>query len=248
MAHSSEPSRQSLAPLALGALGGALLASRPGSSAARALLRGAGLALVAYAASPLLERVIIAVGERRRRVALRSSVEIDRPLASVFAFFKDFENLPRVVGALRSITDYQDGRSHWEAYTPAGQLIEWDVVVTKYVPNNVIGLESVPGSLVDIRAQFRFTRVSPTRTKLDVEAYFSPRTTGFHDALRALMSVATERRIRGDLDHMRFYLESALPSEPEPEPVGPAPESVTPPDPPHHDPSHGEPTGARRSE
>lgn len=212
------------------------------------MLRGAGVALVAYAARPMLERAIIAAGERRRRVALRSSVEIDRPLTAVFGFFKDFENLPRVVGALRSVTDYQDGRSHWEGYTPAGQPIEWDVVVSKYVPNSVIGFESVPGSHVDFRAQFRFTRLSPTRTRLDVETYFSPGTTGLRDAVRAIVSVGTERRIRGDLDHMRFYLESVLPLEPEPEPGSAKPPEPTPPAPPHHDQTPAEPTGARRSE
>jgi len=251
VAHSSEPSNHSLTQLALGALGGALLGSDPEHPAARRLLRGAGVALVAYAARPWIERAILNAGDRRRRVALRSSVEIDRPLLSVFAFFKDFENLPRVIGSVRSITDYQDGRSHWEAYTPAGESIEWDVVVTKYVPNSVIGFESVPGSPVDVRAQFRFTRISTMRTRLDVETYFSPHTTGLGDAIRALLSPANERRLLGDLDHMRFYLESVLPLEPESQmesAEGDEPAAITRPDPRHHDPSLDEPTGARRSE
>lgn len=251
MAHSSESSNHSLTQLALGALGGALLGSAPEHPGARRLARGAGVALVAYAARPWIERAILTAGERRRRVALRSSFEIERPLLVVFAFFKDFENLPRVIGSVRSITDYQDGRSHWEAYTFGGEAIEWDVVVTKYVPNSVIGFESVPGSVVDVRAQFRFTRISPTRTRVDVETYFAPHTTGLRDAIRALLGPANERRLLGDLDHMRFYLESVLPLELEPQPE-PADEEasadVTRPAPRHHDPSLGEPTGARRSE
>jgi len=222
------------------------------------VLRGAGAALVLYAARPWIERAILAAGERRRRVALRSSVEIDRPLQAVFAFFKDFENLPRVVGSVRSITDYQDGRSHWEAYTPAGQPIEWDVVVTKYVPNSVIGFESVPGSVVDVRAQFRFTRISSTRTRFDVETYFAPHVTGLGDAMRAIVTPANERRIMGDLDHMRFYLETVLPLEPEPQEARAERDErdesrdesadVRPPAPQHHDPTLAEPTGVRREE
>jgi len=209
----SKPSSQSLEQVALGAVGGALLAARPEHRGARNLVRAAGLALIAYAASPLLARAIRAAGAKRRRVALRSSVEVDRPLPAVFAFFKDFENLPRVVGALRSVVDYQDGRSRWQAYTLAGEPIEWDVVVTKYVPNTVIGWESVPNSPVDVRTQIRFTPVSATRTRIDVEAYFAPATTGFADAVRALMAVGNERRLKGELDHVRFYLESVLPEE-----------------------------------
>jgi uncharacterized membrane protein len=204
---------ESLEHVALGALGGALLAAKPEHRGARTLVRGAGLALVAYAAAPIVSHLIRAAATRRRRVALRSSIEVDRPLPAVFAFFKDFENLPRVVGSLRSVVDYQDGRSHWQAYTPAGQLIEWDVVVTKYVPNSVIGWESTPNSPVDVRAQLRFTPVSATKTRIEVEVYFSPPATGFADALRAFIVVANERRLTAELDHLRFYLESVLPEE-----------------------------------
>ena len=209
----SKPSSQSLEQVALGALGGALLAANPEHRGARSVARAAGLALIVYAASPLIGRVIRAAGARRRQVALRSAIEVDRPLPAVFAFFKDFENLPRVMGALRSVVDYQDGRSHWRAYTMAGNLVEWDVVVTKYVPNTVIGWESVPNSVVDVRVQLRFSPVSATRTRLDVEAYFSPATTGLSDALRALIAPGNERRLKSELDHVRFYLESVLPEE-----------------------------------
>jgi uncharacterized membrane protein len=202
-----------LEQLALGALGGALLAASPEHRGTRAVARAAGLALIALAASPMLGRVILSAGARRRRVALRSSIEVDRPLPAVFAFFKDFENLPRVVGALRSVTDYQDGRSHWQAYTLAGQLIEWDVVVTKYVPNTVIGWESTRNSPVDVRSQLRFTPVSATRTRIEVEVYFAPAATGLADAIRSFIAVANERRLKAELEHLRFYLETVLPEE-----------------------------------
>jgi uncharacterized membrane protein len=207
------PSNQPLEQLALGALGGALLSANPQNRGARAVVRGAGLALIALAASPYLLRLIRIAGTRRRRVAMRSSIEVDRPLPAVFAFFKDFENLPRVVGSLRSVVDHQDGRSHWEAYTIGGHVVEWDVVVTKYVPNTVIGWESVPGSPVDVRAQLRFTPVTATRTRMDVEVYFSPPSSGLADALRALVVMANEPRLKAELDHVRFYLESVLPEE-----------------------------------
>lgn len=209
----SQSTKRPLEHLALGALGGALLASNPEGRGARAIVRGAALALVVLAASPILDRLIRSAGTRRRRIALRSSIEVDRPLPAVFAFFKDFENLPRVLGDVHSVLDYQDGRSHWQAYTPAGRLIEWDVVVTKYVPNTVIGFESVPNSAVDVRTLLRFSPVTATRTRIDVETYFAPEMSGFADSLRALIAVANERRLKSELDHIRFYLESVLPEE-----------------------------------
>lgn len=218
MAHSSESSDRSLEHVAIGALGGALLGAKPGGRGARTLARGAGLALIAYAAKPLIERLIRSAGAKRREVAFRSFVEVDRALPGVFTFFKDFENLPRVVGGLRSVIDYQDGRSHWEAYTPSGHLVEWDVVVTKYVPNTVIAWESTPNKVADLRGQLRFSPISPARTRIDVEVYFSPVVTNLADAVRALLAGPSERRIRGEFDHVRFYLESVLPPGPAPSP------------------------------
>src|SRR5262249_30111882 len=85
--------RESVEHVALGALGGVLLAASPPSRTGRTLARGAGLALIAYAASPLLSRLLRAAAARRRQIALRSFFEVDRSLPVVFAFFKDFENL-----------------------------------------------------------------------------------------------------------------------------------------------------------
>jgi uncharacterized membrane protein len=224
VAHSSESSSRSLEHVALGALGGALLAAEPDGRGARTLARGVGLALIAYAAKPIVERLILAAGAKRREVALRSFVEVDRPLPGVFAFFKDFENLPRVVGALRSVVDYQDGRSHWEGFTPAGHLVEWDVVVTKYVPNTVIAWESTPNKVADLRVQLRFSPITPARTRIEVEAFFSPVVTDLAEAVSAILAGPSERRLRAEFDHVRFYLESVLPPAPLPE--TPAPDAT----------------------
>ena len=53
------------------------------------------------------------------------AIEIERPVSDVFAFFKDFENFPRVFGGLRSVIDYENGLSHWEAYSPSGAIVAW---------------------------------------------------------------------------------------------------------------------------
>lgn len=194
--------------IAVGALGGLLLGleSRDGKSSE--LLHLAGLALIGVAAQPIVETLLRRAGERRRSVAIRGSIEIGRPVEDVFAFIKDFENLPLVVHSLRSVVDYQDGRSRWEAYTPAGNLVQWSTVVTKYVPNTVIAWESVPGEPVEARVAIRFAPVGPARTRLEIEASYRPTHTALRDAIRALTTASLENRVRKDMEHARFYLES----------------------------------------
>jgi uncharacterized membrane protein len=193
---------------AIAAVGGALIGlSRRGRGSAVARL--AGVALVGVAARPFVTAAITRAGARRRNIAFQSSVEIERPVADVFAFFKDFENFPRVIGAVRSVVDYQDGRSHWEVYTPSGSVLSWDAVVTKYVPNSVIAWESVVRSLVESAGVARFTAISPTRTRVDLSVTHHPLHTTLKDAVRALLATDPRKTVNDNLDRIRFYLESS---------------------------------------
>jgi uncharacterized membrane protein len=201
----------SLPDLAAGALGGALLGSAAADARGR-VARLAGLALVGLATRRIVAELIRDVGDRRRQVVMRSAIDIERPVADVFAFLNDFENFPRVVGNLRSVVDYQDGRAHWEAYTPTGHIVEWDTVITKYVPRSVIAWESTSGSEVRMTSLVRFTALSPTRTHVDLQTTYCPPHTGVHDAIRTLFGPAQEKRLHEDLVHARYYLESLAPA------------------------------------
>lgn len=199
--------------MAAGLLGGALIggAAKDGNGRIARLL---GLALLGVAARRTLKEALRDLGDRRRQIVMRSSIEIERNVADVFAFLNDFENFPLVVGNLRSVTDYQDGRAHWEAYTPSGHLVEWDTVITKYVPRSVIAWESTANSEVRMTSLVRFTAVSPTRTRIDLETTYCPPHTGVHDAIRSLFGPAQEKRLQADLVHARYYLESLAPKAP----------------------------------
>jgi len=201
--------------LAVATMGGVLIGMARKNSRAGTLARLAGLAMIGIAARPLLSAAVRKAGARRRSVAMKSSIEIARPVAEVFAFFKDFENFPRVIGAVRSVLDYQDGRSHWELYTPSGAVVAWDAVVTKYVPNSVIAWESVVRSLVDSSGIVRFAALSPSRTRVDLAITHRPIQTTLKDAVRTLLAPNANNQIDRHLDRIRFYLESlpVAPSE-----------------------------------
>jgi uncharacterized membrane protein len=202
------PTSDLLDALAVAAMGGILIGISGKKSRVATLTRLAGLAMIGIAARPLVSAAVRKAGARRRSIASTSSIEIARPVAEVFSFFKDFENFPRVIGAVRSVLDYQDGRSHWELYTPSGAVVAWDAVVTKYVPNTVIAWESVVRSLVDSSGIVRFTALSPSRTRVDLSITHRPIQTTLKDAVRTLLAPHGSNRIDQNLDQIRFYLES----------------------------------------
>jgi uncharacterized membrane protein len=188
---------------------GALLAyarghTARGSRSIAARLTASGLLLAAFA--PELTRQLLRLGAARRRVHLRTTVEIDRPVNEVFEFCRDFENFPRIVQSLRRITDYQDGRSCWEVIAPSGEVLSWNSEVTKYVPNVVIAWRSLPGSVVDCNGLIRFSPSSRGGTRLRVEVDYDPCHTGISDAVRALFDVPRTEQLEADLARANFYL------------------------------------------
>jgi uncharacterized membrane protein len=189
-------------------IGGALLglsSRRPGRWRAITALAGAGL--LAEALSRATVHSIERAGEARRTVHLHTAIHIGRPVHDVFVFCKDFENFPRIVGALRQVTDFQDGRSHWVAATPSGGRLEWDAVVTKYVPNCVIGWHSVPGSSVESSGIMRFAPAPDGGTRVEVDLRYTPHDTGLGDALLAIADTPRTRQLEHDLERMSTYLE-----------------------------------------
>jgi len=199
-----------MASVAMALVGGALLGTS-GRGPSSWLLRLAGAALVVRAAEPLFGPVVRDASARRQHLSTHTSLDVDRPVADVFAFFKDFENFPRVTDGLKCVVDHQDGRSHWEAFTPSGDVVAWDAVVTKYVPNVVIAWRSVPGSLVDMSGLVRFTPLSPTRTHLEMDlSYARSAADGrLTDALHSFVAPNPARRLEETLRRTRLYLEAS---------------------------------------
>jgi uncharacterized membrane protein len=185
-----------------------LLGLSGGGRRGRVGLRLLGLGLIAFASRPAVEDRVRRAGQRRRTLAIKTVIDIERPVTDVFAFLKDFENFPRVIGGIESVIDYQDGRSRWEIFTPSGRTLSWDAVVTKYVPNSVIAWESVPDSTVETSGLVRFIRLSPRWTRLELSMTYRPTFTDLDDAVHSLFGPRASRRLRADLEHARFYLES----------------------------------------
>ena len=170
------------------AVGGGLVlygSRRRGTLGALVGLAGAGM--VANAMAPVVGSLLRSAGLARQTVSLHTTVVVDRPVREMFALCSNFENFPRVVGELRDVTDFDDGRSRWAIAKASGELLEWDVVVTKYVPGQVIAWESVPNSPIESSGVVRFAPEGADRTRLDFTLRYRPAFTSLGDAVRALV-------------------------------------------------------------
>jgi uncharacterized membrane protein len=196
--------------LLLGLVGGALVGARGRLSApARAAATISGLALIGAAAHRPLARALCHAGTRRRSGRLAVSLVVLQPVEVVFGFCRDFENFPKLIGALRGVRDYGDGRSHWCASTPTGGIVEWDTVTTKYVPNRVIAWTSVPGSPVEMSGRLRFVP-EDHHTCVTVDAHYRVVDGTMADAVAALFTPRRSHELEADAGHLGTYLNSLL--------------------------------------
>jgi uncharacterized membrane protein len=70
------------------------------------------------------------------------SVTINRPAAELFAYFRDFTNLPTFMDNVERIDVLDDRRSHWVVKAPGGKTVEWTAVITEEAPGAMIAWAS----------------------------------------------------------------------------------------------------------
>ncbi|HEY8176467.1 MAG TPA: SRPBCC family protein [Gemmatimonadaceae bacterium] len=163
------------------------------------LWTGLAAATVVASALPVMLRWLRRKGTARRAIDLRMTVVVEKPIHEVFEFARDFENFPKLIDALLSVEDSQDGRSHWAVRSPSGRTVEWDAAVSKYVPNSVIAWDSVPDSAVKASGLMRFSPLGPAETRVDISLTYKPLRTGFIDAIRSLVRSTNTSTLRTEL-------------------------------------------------
>ena len=85
---------------------------------------------------------------RRDDVLVGRSVTIDRPREMLYAFWRDFSNLPKFMRNVHGVTIQDQSHSHWVIEAPAGKTVEWDSKITQDEPGRLIAWESLEGASV----------------------------------------------------------------------------------------------------
>jgi uncharacterized membrane protein len=93
-------------------------------------------------------------------VLVGRTVSINRSRQDLYAFWRDFRNLPLFMENIESVQVFDDGRSHWKVRGPAGTDLEWDSLVTQDLPGEAIAWASAEGASVGNSGRVEF-RDSP---------------------------------------------------------------------------------------
>jgi len=66
------------------------------------------------------------------------SVTIRRPREELYAYWRDFRQLPSFMDNVERVDVIDDATSHWVVKAPGGKTVEWDAVITEERPNELI--------------------------------------------------------------------------------------------------------------
>lgn len=74
------------------------------------------------------------------------TVTINRPRAELYAFWREFTNLPQFMENVVSVAPVAEGRTHWTVKAPAGKTVEWISAITEDRPGETIAWASEDGA------------------------------------------------------------------------------------------------------
>jgi uncharacterized membrane protein len=102
------------------------------------------------------------------------AVTINRPVAELFAYWRDFSNLATFMENVVSISPIDDRRSHWIVKAPGGRTVEWDSAITEERENSFIAWASEPGADVDNSGRIDFREAGARGTVVTATMLYDP--------------------------------------------------------------------------
>ena len=142
-------------------------------------------------------------------IKVTHAVTINKPAAELYAFWRDFTNLPRIMDHLQSVTTSDNSHSHWVAKAPLGRTVEWDAEIINETPNEVIAWRSLPGADVDNAGSVTFKPAPIGRgTELRVTLSYAPPAGKVGATVARLLGEEPRKQLDDDLRHLKALMEA----------------------------------------
>jgi uncharacterized membrane protein len=133
---------------------------------------------------------------------IERSIDVQAPVSTIYNQWTQFEEFPRFMEGVESVTQLDDRRLHW-VVNLGGQRREWDAEITEQIPDERIAwtTRTVTGNAGVVT----FHRLSDdqTRVMVQLEVYPEGAVERVGEALGSI-----DRGVKGDLQRFREFIES----------------------------------------
>jgi uncharacterized membrane protein len=181
--------------LSRGSLRGALMALAGGGLAYRGATQPGGIA---------------DMNAGDQKIAVEKTVTIsNKSPEELYLFWRNFENLPRIMQHLKFVRVYDNQRSHWIANAPLGGSVEWDAEIIKDEENRLIAWASAENADIENTGFVRFQPAMGGRgTEVKVVLEYKPPAGQLGAAIAKLFGEEPEQQLGDDLRRFKQLMET----------------------------------------
>jgi uncharacterized membrane protein len=163
------------------------------------------------------------LGRAPAAVQITETITVNRSREECYSFWRDFENMARIMRHLKSVRVTGENRSHWIAKAPAGTEVEWDAEITNDQPNECISWHSVEPSSVPNSGSVYFERAPGDRgTMVRVSLHYDPPGGKFAATIAKLFGEEPSVQVRDDLRRFKQVIETGEITTTVGQPTGPS--------------------------
>jgi len=140
-------------------------------------------------------------------ILVDESITINKPVAEVYRFWRNFENLPKFMKHLDSVATREGGVTHWVACGPAGTKVEWNARIINEIDNKLIGWQSLEGSMISTAGSVTFNETE-YGTDVCVRLQYNPPAGKLGAAVASLFGEEPNVQINEDLHRFKQLMET----------------------------------------
>ena len=133
---------------------------------------------------------------------VEKSIEVELPVSTVYNQWTQFEEFPRFMEGVESVTQLDDTRLHWVAEI-AGARREWDAEIVDQQPDQRIAWRSLDGA--GNGGIVTFQPVGPSTTQVHLQMEFEPE--GLAENIGDKLGFVS-KQTEGDLERFKSFIES----------------------------------------
>lgn len=154
-------------------------------------------------------------------IRIEKSITINKSPEELYQFWRNFENLPRFMNHLESVSVLDNDLSHWVVKAPAGMNVEWDAQIINEKENELIAWRSLEGATIPNAGSVHFKAAPEGRgTILKVEINYDAPGGAVTAAIAKLFGGEPGQQVQEDLRRLKQILETGEATIAEAQPSG----------------------------
>jgi uncharacterized membrane protein len=165
-----------------------------------------GVALVRALANVSLAEAFGMSG-RRPAIDVVKTVTVRAPAQDVFDLFTKPESFARFMRHVKEVRRMGENRWLWTVLGPAGVAFEWEGLLDRLVPNELVSWKSADGASIANQGSVAFETIAPSVTRLTIRLRYWPPLGLLGNEIAHLLGDDPKRELDEDMVRLKSLLE-----------------------------------------